>query len=131
MTVAPTAGTAPAVEAVLVAVGGATGAAARYVVGLRLDGRRATAVVNVLGSLLLGAVVGAVTVGSVPSSAALVVGTGFCGAFTTYSSLAVETQSLLADGRLWTAAQFALGTLVVALAGAVLGGWLVRLVVGF
>jgi len=68
----------------LVAAGAAVGATARLLVAQRVAGARATLVVNVLGSLLLG-----VLVGGGPSAYALL-GVGFCGAFTTYSTYAVE-----------------------------------------
>lgn len=112
------------VETVAVAVGGAVGATARAAVGRRLDGRRSTVAVNVVGSLLLGVVSGWAATGAVSGTVATLVGTGFCGAFTTYSSVAVETESLLADGDWQTAAAFAGGTLAVALVGAAVGALL-------
>ncbi|WP_313691785.1 fluoride efflux transporter FluC [Halorarum halobium] len=113
-----------AVPALLVAVGGALGAAGRFLVGQRLPSRRATALVNVLGSLVLGAVGGAVSAGY-PTTLALLAGTGFCGAFTTYSTFAVELHDLLASRRWRTLVLFGVGTLVAALAGAALGRLLV------
>jgi len=110
------------VEAVAVAVGGAVGATARAAVGRRVDGRRSTVGVNAAGSLLLGVLSGWVTVGTVDPTVATLVGTGFCGAFTTYASVAVETESLLADENWQTAAGFAGGTLLTALVGVALGG---------
>jgi CrcB protein len=72
----------------LVGVGGTLGALARHLLGERIDARtRDTLAVNVLGSLLLGALV-ALPVGE---SALLLAGTGFCGAFTTFSTFAFET----------------------------------------
>jgi CrcB protein len=49
-----------------------------------LGGRRATLLVNVLGSAALGLLV------HPSASTAALLGTGFCGAFTTYSTFAVE-----------------------------------------
>lgn len=112
------------VEAVAVAAGGAVGATARAIVGRLLEGRRATALVNVVGSLLLGVVTGAVAAGRLSPTVATLLGTGLCGAFTTYSSLAVETESLLADGDVWTAVRFGGGTLLAAVVGAAVGGLL-------
>jgi len=106
------------VEAVAVAVGGAVGATARAAVGRRLEGRRSTVVVNAVGSLLLGLVTGWAAVGAVGATVRTLVGTGFCGAFTTYSSVAVETESSLTDGDWQTAVVFAGGTLAAALVGA-------------
>jgi Integral membrane protein possibly involved in chromosome condensation len=110
------------VEGVAVAVGGAIGATTRAAVGRRLDGRQSTVAVNVLGSLLLGVVSGWAAVGAVGATAATLIGTGFCGAFTTYSSVAVETESLVADGDWQTTVVFVGGTLVTALFGAAVGG---------
>ncbi len=80
--------------ALLVALGAAVGAPARYLVDVAL--RRyagpafpwGTLVVNVLGSFALG-----LLAGSGPLVTALF-GTGFCGAFTTYSAFALETRHL-------------------------------------
>ena len=70
--------------ALLVALGAAGGAAARFAVALWLPGLRATLVVNVLGSAVLGYLV------HPSASTYALVGTGFCGAFTTFSAFAVE-----------------------------------------
>ena len=82
-----------AVPVAAVAVGGAAGAAARFAVTLWLAHRLGgplpwgTLAVNVLGSFVLGVVVG---FAPSPSVRALL-GTGFCGGFTTFSTFAVET----------------------------------------
>jgi CrcB protein len=72
------------VTVLLVALGGAAGAAVRALVAQRLPGRRATLLVNVAGSLLLG-----LLLGSGAATSALL-GVGFCGALTTFSTYAVE-----------------------------------------
>ena len=94
--------------ALLVALGASVGAPARFAVALWIPGRRATLLVNVLGSALLGALVH-----PSPSTAALV-GTGFCGAFTTFSTFAVETT----ESRSW---RFLVTTVVLCLGAAALG----------
>ena len=75
----------------LVAVGGAAGAALRWSVAQALVGRRATLLVNLAGSLLLGLLAEAA-----PAPYALL-GVGFCGALTTFSTYAVE----VLDGGGW------------------------------
>lgn len=99
--------------AAVVGLGGVAGAVARYGVGTQLSGTRATLLVNALGSLALGALVAA----GVEGDAALLAGTGFCGAFTTFSSVAVEVAGRhdRGDGR--GAARYAVVTLVTALVG--------------
>lgn len=69
----------------LVSLGAAIGAPARFAVAQHITGVKATLLVNVLGSAVLGTLLHAS-----PSTTALV-GTGFCGAFTTYSTFAVES----------------------------------------
>ena len=73
----------------LVALGAAVGAPLRYVAGRLLDGRlpRGTILVNWLGSFLMGWFSGLALGGH----AMALLGTGFCGALTTYSSFAVQT----------------------------------------
>ncbi|GGN98829.1 MULTISPECIES: fluoride efflux transporter FluC [Haloarcula] len=103
----------------LVGLGGMAGALGRHLVGTRLERNRAdTLTVNVLGSVLLGALVAA----PVGESVTLAVGTGFCGAFTTFSSFAFETVRLAELGHPREAALYAGGTLAVALVGVALGG---------
>jgi CrcB protein len=84
-------------DAVLVAIGGAFGASARYAVGnsVRTDARVpvSTLIVNVVGSFVLGAV----TFGLSSEATALAVGVGACGAFTTFSSFSYETVEALRD----------------------------------
>ena len=72
----------------LVALGAAVGAAQRYVARHARDGRspRGTILVNWAGSLLLGLFSG---IGLTGHPLALL-GTGFCGGLTTYSSFAVQ-----------------------------------------
>ena len=71
-----------------VALGAAVGAPLRYAAGHLLDGRihRGTILVNWVGSLLLGFFSG---LGLTGHTIALL-GTGFCGGLTTYSSFAVQ-----------------------------------------
>lgn len=105
----------------LVAVGGALGAAAREGVRLVIADVSgvpvAIAVVNVIGAFLLGVLYEAVTrLGPGSPTAArvkLLLGTGFCGGFTTYSSLATDSAILLSHGRWGVGALYGVGTLVV------------------
>ena len=85
----------------LVALGAAVGAPLRYLVNHGIRARfggtptAGTLVVNVVGSFVLGLVVGA-GLGSAPLA---LVGIGFCGALTTFSTLALEIWDALADDR--------------------------------
>jgi CrcB protein len=107
----------------LVAVGGVAGAILRHELALAVDREGVplgTFTVNVLGSLALGFLT---ATGS--ETALLAVGTGACGAFTTFSSLSVETVSLWVDeGRPLAATLYAVGTLLAALVAVGIGWWL-------
>ena len=99
----------------LVALGAAVGAPIRFAVASRLDGAwpSGTLLVNLAGSLVLGLLAG-LSVG--PDTAALL-GTGWCGGLTTYSSFAVQTH----DRGRRTGAAYAVVTVVGALAAATAG----------
>lgn len=91
--------------ALLVAAGAAVGAPLRYLVDRRLQARHrhlpwGTLLVNVVGSLLAGAVAAAVTQRGVADWLLPLVAVGFCGALTTFSTFAYETVTLLEDGAL-------------------------------
>lgn len=106
------------VSATLVGIGGVGGALARHLLGERIDTRTCdTLAVNVVGSFLLGALV-AMPVGE---SVVLLVGTGFCGAFTTFSTFAFETVRLFETGKRGQAFANASLNLAGAVFAAVLG----------
>lgn len=104
--------------ALLVGFGGVCGALARHLVGERIEGDNLdTLTVNVLGSFALGLL----TATPIDGGIALLAGTGFCGAFTTFSSFAFETIRLYETGRRRRAVANAAGTLLAALVGVALG----------
>ncbi|WP_135852201.1 fluoride efflux transporter FluC [Halorussus salinus] len=106
----------------LVGVGGLLGALSRFAVGsVVADGRRATLAVNLLGSLALGALTARL---AADATLVALLGTGFCGAFTTFSSFAVETVESYESGARRAALGNAAANLVGALVAVGLGGWL-------
>lgn len=109
-----------------IALAGGVGAVARLVLDGVLRSRTSgrypvgTVVINLSGSLLLGLVVG-LTGALLPEAARLVLGTGFLGGYTTFSTAAVETVRLAGDRR-WPAAwAHGLGMLVAGVGLAALG----------
>jgi CrcB protein len=88
----------------LVAAGGAIGAAARYLAGLWIAARFGagfpwgTFFVNVTGSFVIGIVLVLVEGGTLPAGARLFLAVGILGGYTTFSSFSYETLQLLAGG---------------------------------
>jgi len=85
----------------LVALGAVVGAPLRYLVDRAVQARHdslfpwGTFAVNVAGSLILGVLSGGATTHAVPGSVTALLGTGLCGAMTTYSTFGYETIRLL------------------------------------
>ncbi|MEU8508536.1 fluoride efflux transporter CrcB [Streptomyces brevispora] len=111
----------------LVIAGAAVGAPLRYLTDRAVQSRHDTVfpwgtfAVNVTGCLALGLLTGAVTAGAATSHVQLLLGTGLCGALTTYSTFSYETLRLAEDGaRLYAAANVVAS--VVAGLGAVFAG---------
>lgn len=112
-------------ELLLVCIGSFFGGGMRYLVALlhkRLTGPSAVAygsfpwatfTVNVIGCLLIGLFTGIAASGHLPTQWKLVLITGFCGGFTTFSTLMNENYLLAKDHLLmlaiYTLASFALG----------------------
>lgn len=117
----------------LISVGAVLGANARYLVGMWAVQRfgpgfpYGTFLVNVTGSFVLGFLLAALE-GRLPLPADLrfLLGVGFLGAYTTFSSYTVESLLLLRDGSAGMALLNILGNNAVGLAAAYLGFLLAR-----
>lgn len=113
----------------LVLVGGAVGAPLRYVVDLLVQARHdsvfpwGTFTVNAVGSLVLGVTAGAVSATDGPDWVLTLVGTGFCGALTTFSTFGLETVRLVEEGSVLEAGLNAVASLALSLVLCVVGWW--------
>lgn len=117
-----------------IALAGGVGASVRLLlddlIKVRMSGSIpwATMIINVSGSLVLGFITGLATARLLPEAWHLVIGAGFLGGYTTFSTASFETIRLLREGR-WALGAFqSLGTLIVATSAAGLGLWLGGLV---
>ncbi|MEV2227355.1 fluoride efflux transporter CrcB [Streptomyces phaeochromogenes] len=112
---------------VLVIVGGMVGAPLRYLTDHAVRSRYDTVfpwgtfAVNVVGCLILGLLTGAAVAGAASSHLQLLLGTGLCGALTTYSTFSFETLRLAEDGARLYAAANVIASVVVGLGAAFAG----------
>ncbi|MFE6869244.1 fluoride efflux transporter CrcB [Kitasatospora sp. NPDC057692] len=112
----------------LVVAGAAVGAPLRYLTDRAVQARHDTGfpwgtfTVNVAGSLVLGLLTGAVAAGAASPEVQLLVGTGFCGALTTYSTFSYETLRLAESGAGLFAVLNVVGSVTAGL-GSAFAGW--------
>ena len=106
-------------RALLISLGAGVGAPLRYLIDKNLRKSRInllpieTLLINILGSFILGV--------TVHRSANILFGTGFAGAFTTWSAFALETHGLFKSSKHLTAWSYLLLTLVLGVSAAALG----------
>ena len=108
-------------------IAGAVGAPVRYLVDGAVGDRTArvfpwgTFLVNVTGSLVLGFLTGLALYHAFPNKPKIILNTGFCGAYTTFSTFTFETVRLAQEGAIKEALRNALGTLVTCALAAAAG----------
>ncbi|TXR96580.1 fluoride efflux transporter CrcB [Streptomyces sp. col6] len=111
----------------LVIAGAAVGAPLRYLTDRAVQSRHDTVfpwgtfTVNMAGCLVLGLLTGAVAAGAASSHLQLLLGTGFCGALTTYSTFSYETLRLAEDGARLYAVANVVASVVMGLGAAFAG----------
>lgn len=112
----------------LVVLGGGIGSGARYLFGHFLSGHKnlfpaiGTFTVNILGSFLLGILIATLLKNTEPRSGwSLLLITGFCGGFTTFSTFAFENYSLIKTGDYTTFLLYTFGSLLLGITAVALG----------
>jgi CrcB protein len=114
-------------KVLLVIAGAVVGAPLRYLTDRAVQSRHdgdfpwGTFTVNVIGSAILGFVVGASTAADAPHWVQLLVGTGFCGALTTYSTFSYETLRLWEQNSKLAAVANVVASILAGLGAAYLG----------
>ena len=107
-----------------VGVGGMMGAIARYLLGSIIKSVTfpyATGLINILGALIMGIVMGLAAKGQISPSLRLFLATGICGGFTTFSAFAWENLELLQQQRYGSFLVYTAGTLALGIIGTAIG----------
>ena len=107
-------------DALAVFVGGGAGSVARWLISLAPFGSTADAgfpvatfVTNVIGAFCIGFIVGLAVPASLPPKTTLLLKTGFCGGFTTFSTFALEASGLFERGNWFVGGGYVLLSLVL------------------
>jgi CrcB protein len=116
----------------LVFIGGGFGSGLRYLVGKYLNSSLGsfpigTFTVNIIGSLLIGLILGyAAKENSLSQNQVLLLATGFCGGFTTFSAFANENFQLLKTGDIMQFSIYTISSIVVGLIAVFIGIYIAK-----
>ncbi|MBU2927288.1 fluoride efflux transporter CrcB [Winogradskyella psychrotolerans] len=119
-------------QLILVFLGGGLGSVLRFIIGRWLNNSETvipygTFAANVIGSLLIGLILGlAAKNETLSQSQTLLLATGFCGGFTTFSTFAYENHVFLKSGDFMSFAIYTVASFVVGFLAVFLGMWLVK-----
>ena len=119
-------------QLLLVFIGGGFGSTLRYVIGKYMNSTETgipwgTFTANILGSLLIGVILGlAAKNDALSSNQTLLLATGFCGGFTTFSAFAYENHVFLKAGDFTSFALYTIGSFIVGFLAVFLGLFLVK-----
>ncbi len=121
------------INALLVALGGASGAVARYAVNVFVIHQfgtgfpLATLLVNIVGSFLMGVLTGLVALGwDISPRAQLLLMTGLLGGFTTFSAFSIDVLALHERGQILGILSYVMASVLFSITAALLGVVLAR-----
>ena len=116
----------------LVFLGGGLGSALRYLVASAMNQYSkvlpfGTFTVNILGCLLIGMILGyAQRENTLTSNQTLLLATGFCGGFTTFSAFANENLELIKNGEIFNFSVYTIGSILVGILAVFIGFYLIN-----
>jgi len=116
----------------LVFIGGGFGSGLRYLIGKFLNSSLGsfpigTFTVNIIGSLLIGLILGyAAKENSLSQNQVLLLATGFCGGFTTFSAFAQENFQMLKTGDIMQFSIYTISSIVVGLIAVFIGIYIAK-----
>ncbi len=119
-------------QLILVFVGGGFGSVLRFVIGKWLNNSEngipyGTFAANIIGSLLIGIILGlAAKNDTLTQNQTLLLATGFCGGFTTFSTFAYENHMFLKSGDFTSFALYTIASFVIGFLAVFLGLYLVK-----
>jgi len=114
----------------LVFLGGGLGSALRYLVASAMNQYSkvlpfGTFTVNILGCLLIGIILGyAQKENTLTSNQILLLTTGFCGGFTTFSAFANENLELIKNGEIFNFSFYTIGSVLIGISAVYIGFYL-------
>ena len=113
-------------------LGGGFGSVLRYIIGKYLNSTETgipygTFTANILGSLLIGIILGlAAKNNTLSQNQTLLLATGFCGGFTTFSTFAYENHVFLKSGDFTSFAFYTIASFVIGFLAVFFGMYLVK-----
>ena len=114
----------------LVFLGGGLGSGLRYIITITINQYSkvlpfGTFTVNMLGCLLIGMVLGyAQKENTLSSNQTLLLATGFCGGFTTFSAFANENLELIKNGEIFNLSLYTIGSVLIGILAVFTGYYL-------
>ena len=115
----------------LVFLGGGLGSGLRYLVAIVMNQYSkvlpfGTFAVNMIGCLLIGLVLGyAQKENTLTSNQTLLLATGFCGGFTTFSAFANENLELLKNGEIFNFSAYTIGSVLIGILAVFIGYYII------